>query len=364
MSGFFSLGGGKEQEQQEQQDTTNNSSFYLFKNEEIYNKGFELWQQYYQLHQQRIQHHHHHQVVGQDVDFSVGPSRRIISSGSGGSGSIGDDSSYRSAGFRVMRHGGGGGTGSGSSSGGGGGGTMNCQDCGNQAKKDCPHMRCRTCCKSRGFQCQTHVKSTWVPAAKRRERQQQLSALQTQQQQQQQNQQQLSLIRGDNPKRLRENPGGGGGGSSSLACTRLPTSTSGLDVGNFPAEVNYPATFRCVRVSAMDDAEEQYAYQTAVNIGGHVFKGILYDQGLESRYATSGGAGAGEASSGGGGGHGHHHDHDPQPPLNLIGTAAAATANAAVTSTNPALTMLDPSIYPTPLSAFMAGTQFFPPPRS
>lgn len=46
-----------------------------------------------------------------------------------------------------------------------------CQDCGNQAKKDCPHRRCRTCCKSRGFDCTTHVKSTWVPAARRRERQ-------------------------------------------------------------------------------------------------------------------------------------------------------------------------------------------------
>jgi LRP1 type putative zinc finger protein len=53
------------------------------------------------------------------------------------------------------------------------GGGMNCQDCGNQAKKDCTHLRCRTCCKSRGFHCQTHVKSTWVPASKRRERQQQ-----------------------------------------------------------------------------------------------------------------------------------------------------------------------------------------------
>ena len=38
-------------------------------------------------------------------------------------------------------------------------------------------MRCRTCCRSRGLSCPTHVKSTWVPAAKRRERQQQLAAL-------------------------------------------------------------------------------------------------------------------------------------------------------------------------------------------
>ncbi|KAL4394854.1 hypothetical protein AHAS_Ahas02G0193600 [Arachis hypogaea] len=55
---------------------------------------------------------------------------------------------------------------------------INCQDCRNQAKEDCPHMRCRTCCKSRGYECKTHMKSTWVPAAKRRKRQQQLMALQ------------------------------------------------------------------------------------------------------------------------------------------------------------------------------------------
>lgn len=58
----------------------------------------------------------------------------------------------------------------------GGGSSLNsgagtCHDCGNQAKKDCSHRRCRSCCKSRGFNCSTHVKSTWVPAARRRERQ-------------------------------------------------------------------------------------------------------------------------------------------------------------------------------------------------
>jgi LRP1 type putative zinc finger protein len=60
---------------------------------------------------------------------------------------------------------------------GGGRAGTSCQDCGNNAKKDCAHMRCRTCCRSRGFSCPTHVKSTWVPASKRRERQQQLAAL-------------------------------------------------------------------------------------------------------------------------------------------------------------------------------------------
>ena len=51
-------------------------------------------------------------------------------------------------------------------------GSTTCTDCGNQAKKDCPHQRCRTCCKSRGFDCTTHVRSTWIPAARRREKQQ------------------------------------------------------------------------------------------------------------------------------------------------------------------------------------------------
>lgn len=99
-----------------------------------------------------------------------------------------------------------------------GGGGMNCQDCGNQAKKDCVHFRCRTCCKSRGLPCPTHVKSTWVPAARRRERQQQQ---QPPPHQHHHHQQQLSLMmRGgggeqNNPtKRMRES-------------TRLPTTLSG-----------------------------------------------------------------------------------------------------------------------------------------
>jgi LRP1 type putative zinc finger protein len=54
--------------------------------------------------------------------------------------------------------------------GGSGSGGATCQDCGNQAKKGCAHSRCRTCCNSRGFECDTHVKSTWVPAARRWER--------------------------------------------------------------------------------------------------------------------------------------------------------------------------------------------------
>lgn len=382
MSGFFTLGGGgagggnKNQQQQQEQDQLATNSLLLFKDDEIYNKGFELWQQYYQLHQQRAQPHPHHHLQPQDVDFSVGvgPScnRRIISTGSssssGGNNNIvggGTDdhnhnhnhhqnitnnytnsSSYRSSsGFRVMRP----------SSTGSAGGGINCQDCGNQAKKDCSHLRCRTCCKSRGFPCHTHVKSTWVPAAKRRERLQQLTSLQQQQQQNQQQQTQLLSLRADHhsniPKRPREDPS-----SSSLACTRIPNISSGLELGgHFPSEVSSQAVFRCVKVSAVDDADDQYAYHTAVNIGGHLFKGILYDQGLEGRY-SGGGGGGGESSSGSGA---------AQQALNFITGATTSTSAVATTSHQhqPAVTMYDPSVYPTPITAFLAGTQFFPPPR-
>lgn len=40
-----------------------------------------------------------------------------------------------------------------------------CRDCGNRAKKECLFERCRTCCKSRGYNCATHVKSTWIPSS-------------------------------------------------------------------------------------------------------------------------------------------------------------------------------------------------------
>ncbi|PWA65578.1 Lateral Root Primordium type 1, C-terminal [Artemisia annua] len=283
-------------------------SLYLFKNEEIYNKSFELWQQYYQQRQ-----------------HDVSSDSKVMRQGVYGSGNSGG---------------------------------MNCQDCGNQAKKDCPHMRCRTCCKSRGFHCQTHVKSTWVPAAKRRERQQQLMSVT---QHHTLGTQQLSLMMratgndDQNPKRLREDPhrsmvasgsgsGGGGGMGMILPSSQHHNTCSGMGVGHFPAEVNSPAVFRCVRVSAMDDAEEQLAYQTALSVGGHVFKGILYDHGPEG-------------GSSGSGVHGHHQQ------LITSSTTAAATAS---TSINPVVTnFIDPSsTYPTPFSAFMAGTQFFPPPRS
>jgi len=213
MAGFFSLGGRHnkaEEEEDQREDNNNNNSQFLFRNvnEEIYNanKGFEIWPQ----------SSYHHNFTNY-YSFGVGPSRRNnANNNNSSSNNVNDDVSVSFSddsnrfGFTVMRSAGG--------VGGGGGGGMNCQDCGNQAKKDCSHLRCRTCCKSRGFQCQTHVKSTWVPAAKRRERQQQLAALQQQNQPPQ--------FRGDHSKRHRESIEGVAAGGS-LACAPVPITTTG-----------------------------------------------------------------------------------------------------------------------------------------
>lgn len=122
----------------------------------------------------------------------------------------------------------------------------------------------------------------------------------------------------------------------------------GLEAGNFPPELNSPAMFRCVRVSS-DEGEDhdQYAYQTAVNIGGHVFKGILYDQGPDH---ISGDAAAGESSSGGG----------VTQPLSLGGGAAESSGAASAPLFDPYSSMYTPPFNP----YGMAGMQFFPHPRS
>ncbi|GMH13025.1 hypothetical protein Nepgr_014866 [Nepenthes gracilis] len=190
---------------------------------------------------------------------------------------------------------------------GGSGGTTTCQDCGNQAKKDCSHRRCRTCCRGRGFDCQTHVRSTWVPAARRRERQ------------------------------MAGASGTGGGASSGsnswakrprlIASQNNTATTSNTSTSNtppkssdtspihqeasfkeaLPGQVRAPAVFKCVRVTAVDDDGDEYAYQAAVKIGGHVFKGFLYDNGLEQGNGIPnisdlhlGGGGASGSGRGGG----------------------------------------------------------------
>ncbi|KAJ8450918.1 hypothetical protein Cgig2_032543 [Carnegiea gigantea] len=246
--------------------------------------------------------------------------------------------------------GGGGGVG-----GGGGGGITSCQDCGNKAKRDCQHMRCRTCCKSRGLHCPTHVKSTWVPVARRRQRQQQ----------QQFHHQQLLLPATDFhhlslPLSLSRT-------SASLLHHhhhhRSPSS-SGVEGGNFPAEVNSLATFRCIKVmSSENNVVDQYAYQTSINIGGHVFKGILYDQGPTSSSA----GGGGETSSAATTDTPQQQFHHQFDIAAAIGTPTAAALLAPPPPTNSSAANLlypsPPSLYSAPFNAFLPGMQFFPYPR-
>ncbi|ESQ34816.1 hypothetical protein EUTSA_v10009634mg [Eutrema salsugineum] len=346
MAGLFYLGGREDSKQdlhhqnKDNSEDKSNNYLYLYK-DEIYNnnKGFEIWPPQYFQHQQQ--------------QSPVAPTTNFYSFGmvpSGGSNNnnrgtnrslyfnvVSDHEPVRSAtgGFTVTRQ-----------------GSMNCQDCGNQAKKDCPHMRCRTCCKSRGFDCQTHVKSTWVPAAKRRERQAQLTGLPSKRSRE------ASSGGGDDDDDDRDNGnrGQGGGSGSAFACTRVVNaSSSGLESSHLPPEMSLPAVFQCMRVSSIDDEDEEYAYQTAVSIGGHVFKGILYDQGpSDHRYSSSPTATATETSQ-------HH--------LNLLASTASAATTTAVTASNINNATIDPSsLYTaatTPFNAFVAaGTPFFAPPRS
>ncbi|VFQ75475.1 unnamed protein product [Cuscuta campestris] len=373
MAGFFSLGGGRGRDAggdnsnaagQPQSSGNNNrhsaaaaahispESWFLLRNDQdippAY-KGFELWQD-----QPSIRHHqHHHQISHLQDLYSSAAAAAGLTRNAGGvlnastSAVPAAEETSRSAAALVMMSGSGG---------------ISCQDCGNQAKKDCSHMRCRTCCRSRGFQCNTHVKSTWVPAAKRRERQllnqqhQQLSSSSTASQSQDTLQLRGGGTSRETPKRHRDDPN---------ASSRLPSAISGLEMGNFPAKVSLNAAFHCVRMRSIDDSEDQCAYRAAVNIGGHVFKGILYDQGPESQYMA-----AGESSSGGSAGGGAH---TAQHNLLSSGgggcTAATATSGSASGGgggEGQAAPLYDPSLFSSsaPLCSFMAGTQFFPPPRS
>lgn len=52
---------------------------------------------------------------------------------------------------------------------------------------------------------------------------------------------------------------------------------------SLPGQVRAPAVFRCHRVTAISSGEGELAYQATVNIGGHVFKGFLYDQGIDDK---------------------------------------------------------------------------------
>ncbi|TVU07621.1 hypothetical protein EJB05_40985 [Eragrostis curvula] len=245
-------------------------------------------------------------------------------------------------GFSSHDGGGAAGMGGGGGTGGGRAGTS-CQDCGNNAKKDCTHMRCRTCCRSRGFSCPTHVKSTWVPASKRRERQQQLAALFRGATNNSASAAAAAAAASKRPRELVRSLGRLPSASSAMVATT--TSSGDGSGGRFPPELSVEAVFRCVRIGAVDEPDAELAYQTAVSIGGHTFKGILRDHGpaddaavgqlppSSAEYHQLTGAGREESSP-------------------------AGSSEAAATAVTSAAVLMDP--YPTPIGAFAAGTQFFP----
>lgn len=164
----------------------------------------------------------------------------------------------------------------------GGGEFRVCQDCGNRAKRDCSFRRCRTCCKGRGFDCSTHVKSTWVPASMRRGGGGDSSG-------------------GDGnsdagaSKRLRTmgSSKNVAASATSHSSTSNATPTKSFDTSScqqdagfkqsLPRHVRAPAVFRCHRVSAIGSGEDEIVYMATVHISGHVFKGFLYDHGADAR---------------------------------------------------------------------------------
>jgi hypothetical protein len=51
----------------------------------------------------------------------------------------------------------------------------------------------------------------------------------------------------------------------------------------------------------VEDGENEFAYQATVKIGGHIFKGVLYDQGLDSgQVAAAPSSSLGDLQLGGG----------------------------------------------------------------
>ncbi|CAN6443996.1 unnamed protein product [Victoria cruziana] len=227
------------------------------------------------------------------------------------------------------------------------GGTT-CQDCGNQAKKDCSHRRCRTCCKSRGFECPTHVKSTWVPAARRRERQHLLHSSAT-----------ATTNTGKKPRLASSQA------AASLTSNSATTPSRSFDTGSshqememggsgLPGHVTAPAVFKCVRVTSIEDGDDEYAYQAAVKIGGRVFKGFLYDQGQDDSSSSSlpnlSELHLGDFSGGGGGSGKNANASSLSSILDASDAYAVAAAAAAAAAASSSSGMLGGANYGNPMN--------------
>ncbi|CAH8268596.1 unnamed protein product [Arabidopsis lyrata] len=136
-----------------------------------------------------------------------------------------------------------------------------CRDCGNRAKKECLFERCRTCCKSRGYNCVTHVKSTWIPSSATRS----------------------SSSPSERKKKLKLDK------QSSANVSLLPTTTSRQERSfkeGLPGKIEAPAVFKRTRVTAISNNEQaEIGYQATVTISGHVFKGFLHYYGVDHNKA-------------------------------------------------------------------------------
>jgi len=130
---------------------------------------------------------------------------------------------------------------------------------------------------------------------------------------------------------------------------------SGLEM-KFPGATNSMAVFRCVQVRSMDDAVNEVAYQTSVNIGGHVFSGILYDQGPEQGYNNKG-----ESSNS------LVDEQQNNNHLGLMNNASIHSRDSSgvtIASAGHGDPLFPPPTYPFPLASFRPGMPYFTYPRS
>lgn len=113
---------------------------------------------------------------------------------------------------------------------------------------------------------------------------------------------------------------------------------SGSDEFKFPAVASSMTTLTCVQVHSMDETVNETAYQTSVEIGGHVFSGILYDQGPDEQSFNN------------------IHPLDQQQNLNLFSSnaihtgddGASASASATIAATASHRRLLFPPPHPFP----------------
>ncbi|XP_009139241.1 protein SHI RELATED SEQUENCE 6 [Brassica rapa] len=144
-----------------------------------------------------------------------------------------------------------------------------CRDCGNRAKKECSFERCRTCCKSRGYKCATHVKSTWIPSSSSSSHHHHHHS--------------PSSDRNRNKKLKIDS-------SNNPSVLIVPTTTSRRQERSFreglPGKIEAPAVFKRTRVTAISNEEQsEIGYQATVTIHGHVFRGFLHYHGVDHNKA-------------------------------------------------------------------------------